>query len=157
MSLNYTEVGDLLARIAVVDSRTVDAATIALWHDLLALGGRITLVDAVAAVDAHRVAKPGVWLEPGHVIAGVKTGRRRRLAAAPADPSPPDDLDPRRYATWLDAYRTGIGDGLDPARADAEACRTVGVTRSVGQPIDPARVRAVIAGVTAATTRQASA
>ena len=64
---------DLLSIISANDHRTIGQTDIQIWQQAL---GNVTPDEAVDAVMAHIRDMPGVWLEPGHVVARVKAKRR---------------------------------------------------------------------------------
>ena len=83
--MNYTEVGTLLGRVKLGDNREIDEKGLMIedWFQTI---GHLPYDECLAAVVLHRQEKPGVWLEPGHIIAGVrilraKGERQQRIAA----------------------------------------------------------------------------
>jgi hypothetical protein len=77
--LTIDELKQVVAKIQLGDNRQVDRLVLEYWWELI---GPVHYEDALAAVSMHRREKPGVWLEPGHVIAGAKRAReiRERIA-----------------------------------------------------------------------------
>lgn len=126
--MNLAETGTLLAKIATIDSRKVDQLTIVAWHELLQT---VSLANAMDALREHRTTCPGVWVEPGHILAGAKAARRQNLDRM-RSPEPPESLNgaPAREIGWQQTYRRLIGDGLTEPEADAQACAEHGVTRA---------------------------
>lgn len=122
--MNYKEVGTLLARAKVGDNREVDDAGMLIeeWFQTL---GHLGFDECLSAVVLHRQDRPGVWLEPGYIIAGVRTIRARaeraeRIAAQmkrQALPAPRINLDRAKFEldtqAAIAAERTRRG--LDPA------------------------------------------
>ena len=64
---------NLLTIAQANDHRTFGVVDIELWCRVL---GNITETEAVDAILAHLKERPGVWLEPGHVVERVKAARR---------------------------------------------------------------------------------
>lgn len=60
----------LLAKVRLGDNRQVDEVTVVYWHELI---GDLDLEPALAALRKFRRERPGVYLEPGHLLelAGV--------------------------------------------------------------------------------------
>jgi hypothetical protein len=60
----------LLAKVQLGDNRHVDLLVIEYWHDTI---GDLPLEAALAALKRFRRERPGVYLEPGHLLelAGV--------------------------------------------------------------------------------------
>ncbi|OBB10700.1 hypothetical protein A5731_22775 [Mycolicibacterium conceptionense] len=77
--MTYDEVIDLLTAVAAVDRRTVGEADVHTWFDLLA---DVAYPDAIQAHREFRRERPGVWLEPGHILEGVRSIRRYRQPAS---------------------------------------------------------------------------
>lgn len=76
------------------------------------------------------------YVEPGHIIAGVRRIRDKRIQSMPF-PQPPAGLDAGQYAQWLADTREAIASGrYQPAPVDALTPGEVG------------RVRALVASVT---------
>lgn len=61
----------LVAKVALGDNRHVDKLVIAYWHDTI---GDLELSAAIDALRRFRRERPGVYLEPGHLLelAGVR-------------------------------------------------------------------------------------
>ena len=72
--MNYIEVGELLARIQLVDNRRVDEAVIEEWHRYLAEVD--DFAAAMEAVTLHRMESRS-WLMPVDILANIE---RIRLA-----------------------------------------------------------------------------
>ena len=78
------DVIDILTAIAVTDRRTVSGNEVTMWHKII---GDLPKDLALQAVVDHFRERPGVWLEPGHIVAGVRAIRqdramRQRLSAS---------------------------------------------------------------------------
>jgi hypothetical protein len=71
--MDREDVIDLLAIIQANDHRTVGDVDVELWQRMV---GNYTRDEAVDAIMAHIRDTPGVWLEPGHVVARVKAAQR---------------------------------------------------------------------------------
>ncbi len=63
--MTLTEMGFLLAKIQVGDNREVDEVVIAEWFDVI---GDLDFDDARDALRQFRRERPGVYLEPGHLV-----------------------------------------------------------------------------------------
>lgn len=72
--MDEREAFQLLTLASARDNRTVSQSVAMVWAADLE---RVALVDAVDALTLHYREQPGVWLQPGHVIAGA---RRVRVA-----------------------------------------------------------------------------
>lgn len=84
--MNRNDMIDLLTAVAAGDRRQVGEADITAWTAVIGDLGRD---EALAAVVVHRRERPGVWLEPGHLLAIVRAaridqGKRDDAAAARA-------------------------------------------------------------------------
>jgi hypothetical protein len=132
---------DILSIAAAVDRRTVGESDVILWHELI---GDLPKDLAQQAVIGHLREQPGVWLEPGHVVAGVRVIRReqayretdaRRLAhetrcnskAAPDDEYPVHWSAEQRVTAYWASLDTRMG--RQPVTAAATAiplCRACG-------------------------------
>lgn len=82
--MNRNDMIDLLTAIAAGDRRQIGEADIAAWTPVI---GELGRDECLAAVVVHRRERPGVWLEPGHLLAIVRAARTTqgsRAAAAAA-------------------------------------------------------------------------
>ncbi len=70
------DVIDVLTAVAAGDRRTVGHADVEFWQAVM---GDLPKTLALQAVRNHFRERPGVWLEPGHVVAGVRALRRDQL------------------------------------------------------------------------------
>ena len=73
--MNRNDLIDILTVIQVIDHRTIGEADIIAWGDLI---GELPKDLALQAVRDHRREQPGVWLEPGHIVARVRAIRQDR-------------------------------------------------------------------------------
>ncbi|WP_120338105.1 hypothetical protein [Cryobacterium soli] len=102
--MNYEQVGALLGRVKLGDNREIDDKGLMIedWFQTI---GHLPFDECLAAVVLHRQERPGVWLEPGHIIAGVrvlraKSERVERIAAQmkrQALPAPRINLDREKF------------------------------------------------------------
>ena len=130
--VNFDEAKGLVALASAVDNRQITDITVNEWmhalHDL-------EIGDCVEALREHRREKPGVYLEPGHIAAGVKriiatanqTAARQLTATydKPWHPAPSRDLMDRMSAAHRDpvlsaALRTEYHDELRAAGFDPD-------------------------------------
>lgn len=118
--MNAAEVGDLLARMALVDNRkppeTAEdkAAMILTWLQLI---GDLNHADAVQAIQEH-YRESRDWLMPADIRRRVKAIRGARLSALP-EPVPPPELleDDDAYREWVRKETKRIADGKPDLRA----------------------------------------
>lgn len=75
--MNRDEVIDVLTAVAACDRRTVGESDVTVWLSII---GDLPKNLALQAVLEHFKYRPGVWLEPGHVRAGVAEIRREQYA-----------------------------------------------------------------------------
>lgn len=130
--VNFDEAKGLVALASAVDNRQISDITVNEW--MHALRG-LEIGDCVEALREHRREKPGVYLEPGHIAAGVKrtiaTANQRaarELTATyekPWHPAPSRDLLDRMSAAHRDpilsaALRTEYHDELRAAGFDPD-------------------------------------
>lgn len=66
--MNRDDVIDVLTVVAAATRRTVGNADVQVWCGVI---GHLPKQLALDAVVQHFKNKPGVWLEPGHVVAGA--------------------------------------------------------------------------------------
>lgn len=74
--MNRNEIIDLLTVIAAGDRRTVGKTDVDFW---LTVVGDVPKDLALEAVRRHFRERPGVWLEPGHIVQGAREIQRERL------------------------------------------------------------------------------
>ena len=63
--MTIAQTAALVAKVALGDNRHVDELVIAYWHDTI---GDLDFDDALAALKRFRRERPGVYLEPGHLL-----------------------------------------------------------------------------------------
>jgi len=73
--VNRNDMVDLLTAVAAGDRRQIGEADITAWTAVIGDLGRD---ECLAAVVVHRRERPGVWLEPGHLLAIVRAARTER-------------------------------------------------------------------------------
>lgn len=73
--MNEREAFQLLTLASARDNRTVSQSVARVWAGDLE---RVRFEDAVEALTLHYRESPGVWLQPGHVIAGVRRVKDQR-------------------------------------------------------------------------------
>ena len=95
---------DLLCVIAAVDRRTIGEADVAVWHELI---GDLPKDLALQAIKDHFREQPGVWLEPGHIVAGVRAIRRDRAMREPLEAREDDELGEGYVAAMLAVAEIG--------------------------------------------------
>jgi hypothetical protein len=108
--MNASELAMLLVKIQLGDHRQVDPLVVAYWDELI---GHLDYEDAQAAVRMHRIEKPGVYLEPGHVYAGAKRAwearkreeRRHQPHIEPQVVTLDRDAFDRETENWITYYR----------------------------------------------------
>lgn len=134
--MNIIETGKLLAVIGVVDRRqSASEAEIMAWQDLLA---DINYDDAEAAVREHRRTSTD-WIQPAHVIAGVKKIRAARLKILDDLEAYPNDIEGVSYLDEKRALQRAVADGR-MTKADIAAYR------ASGRSIHLMETRGVVAG-----------
>lgn len=88
--MNWDECVDLLTVVAAYDRRQVGKVDIQAWLPIMAPW---SFDEARDAVVAHFVERPGVWLEPGFVVARCRAARQdtsmRSSAVAAVEPPLP--------------------------------------------------------------------
>lgn len=121
------EAAAVIAHAAAFDNREPSKVAPAAWAS--ALNPRISVKDACWIISDHYSRE--TWkVMPAHINERYKQVRRSRTQDMHS-PEPPAELDghPAREIEWQRAYRAAIGDGLDAAEADEQACRAVSVSR----------------------------
>lgn len=74
------DVIDILTVVAAADRRTVGQSDVEVWQAVM---GDCDKQLALQAVRNHLRERPGVWLEPGHVVEGVRAIRRDVIEREP--------------------------------------------------------------------------
>lgn len=75
--MDTREVHRLLVQASAIDGRIVTDLAVGAWVDTRGIAS-VDLDEAIAALNMHRAEKPGVWLEPGHILANVRRVREER-------------------------------------------------------------------------------
>src|SRR5690242_19905210 len=96
--MESTEIGQLLAIMAMYDYRQVDAAMVIAWEAVI---GDLPFDDARAAVIQH-YRNSDERIMPSHVVARVRAIRGDRIARG-VMPAPPAEVTdkPREYAQMM--------------------------------------------------------
>lgn len=79
--MNFEETSAIIAKAKHVDNRHVDAGMVLAWNEIL---GDLSYEDANRALIVFRRERPGVYLEPGHLLeisATWRADRKRRERA----------------------------------------------------------------------------
>ncbi|NII42132.1 hypothetical protein E9228_002790 [Curtobacterium flaccumfaciens] len=84
--MNKTEVSKLLTVASAIDHRTIDPAIVNAWHMVV---GDVPFDAAERALTAHRRNRPGVYLEPGHIIEQWRIERAKERELRGPHPAPP--------------------------------------------------------------------
>jgi hypothetical protein len=126
--MTIDELKQVVAKIQLGDNRQVDRLVLEYWWELI---GPVHYEDALAAVSMHRREKPGVWLEPGHVIADAKRAKETRERIARRSPDA-DAIEQRNKAL-------GVGPIVfDRTQFEAETRAAIEATRrSKPNPVGP--------------------
>lgn len=82
--MNAKELTTLLGRIQALDNRQVDEITIQAWTPLMT---DVAYADAVQAVNRH-FTESTAYLQPAHIIQGVRAARRLELPATMSEERP---------------------------------------------------------------------
>jgi hypothetical protein len=109
--VNVTEVGKLLALMAIYDNRKAAEPDIAAWLKAI---GDLPYADCEAAVISHYGSESTERIMPGHVRQRVRAMRSERLARE-IMPAPPPGLtdNPGAYRAALRRRISEIADGMD--------------------------------------------
>jgi hypothetical protein len=83
--MTRNELIDVLSVIAAATRRTVGETDVEIWGSVI---GHLDKDLALEAVAMHIREKPGVWLEPGHVVANARGILRDRAARSPLQLGP---------------------------------------------------------------------
>lgn len=120
--MNFADTGKLLAFIGAVDRRIPGDAEIAAWQELLA---EVEILDdALEAVREHRRTSTE-WIQPAHVLRGVKKIQATRLKILDDPEAFPNDVNGVSYLDEKRALHRAVADGrMGPA--DIAAYRASG-------------------------------
>ena len=88
--MNKTDVAKLLTIASAVDNRRITEAAVNVWHDLI---GHLDAEVAFEALRSFRRTQPGVYLEPGHILAEIR--KAKDAQGVSYHPAPPPG---KRYA-----------------------------------------------------------
>lgn len=78
--MNRDDVIDVLSVVAAATRRSVGETDVEIWLGVI---GDLDKPDALQAVRDHLRERPGIWLEPGHIVERVRATRRDRLEREP--------------------------------------------------------------------------
>ena len=78
--MNRSDVVDVLTAVAAGTGREIGEVDVQLWQSVM---GDIPKQFALDAVLTHFRERPGVWLEPGHIVQRWKDYRRDQLSREP--------------------------------------------------------------------------
>lgn len=84
--MDIQETEQLLIRASAVDSRQIEDEIVVAWQEILA---DVTYENGIRGLIAHRRNYPGVYLEPGHILQGIRQERRQREERDGIHPPPP--------------------------------------------------------------------
>lgn len=110
--MNRNDVIDVLTAVAAGTRRTVGNADVEIWGSVI---GHLDKQLALEAVAIHFREAPGVWLEPGHVIANARAIVRDRQQRAPLQ------LGPKVQRGPVEAAYEAVG----ALRVDCPACEVI--------------------------------
>lgn len=115
--MNPDEIRALLKAVASGDRRTTGPEDVHFWA-AMAVRGRWTLPEAMAALIEFRHAHPGEWLEPGHLSTIIRAARQDaalRLPAGFADMLPPPNRCPELPAfQYVPPELEAFGESAEP-------------------------------------------
>lgn len=74
--MNRNDVIDVLSVVAAATRRSVGETDVDVWQAVI---GDLSKDQCLLAVRDHLRERPGVWLEPGHIVERVKAKRRDEL------------------------------------------------------------------------------
>jgi hypothetical protein len=74
--VNRNDVIDVLSVVAAATRRSVGETDVDVWQAVI---GDLSKDQCLLAVRDHLRERPGVWLEPGHIVERVKAKRRDEL------------------------------------------------------------------------------
>jgi hypothetical protein len=125
--VNRNDVVDILTAVAATDHRTVGDWDVAMWEKIL---GPYERYAALTAVVEHFEQQPGVWLEPGHVVARIRQKRADKrwtpeetaaFEAMCEAKGEDDDAWRPRVARWF-VGQSQMPDGLRKSPFTSEEC-----------------------------------
>ncbi len=140
--MKRSEVGEILAIIALSDNRIVGEMNIRAWHDVLPEW--LTLADAKDAVRNHRRTS-AEYLKEFHVIEYAQQLRRSRMAANHVVPEIPAGLNQGQERAWTLTFWDAVKSGSTDPQGYADAALRI------QRPQLPAADRARLAALVAAT------
>lgn len=128
--MNWDECVDLLTVVAAYDHRQVGKVDIQAWLPIMSPW---MFDEARDAVVAHFVERPGVWLEPGFIVARCRAARqdtsmRSSAVAAIEPPIPAPDVAARGMAAVREVL------GAEPGESTWPAARCGWCKAAEGQP-----------------------
>ena len=134
--MNRTEAARLCRLVkACCPSQAIDEYTPDIWGEILA---SYAYADAAHVVRdlVGQPLEPGKsrYIEPGHIIGGIRRMRTQRLTEAPPS-DPPSGLSAAEYCAWQRQQRLAVAAGRAP------------MTRPVA-PANPERVAAILRAAT---------
>ena len=125
--MTRNELIDVLSVIAAATRRTVGETDVEIWGSVI---GHLDKDLALEAVAMHIREKPGVWLEPGHVVANARGILRDRAARSPLQLGPKVQEGPVKAAY----------DAVGALSADCPACEAPAGEFCVGGKGKPRRM-----------------
>ena len=142
--MNLSETTLVLAKAQAYDNRTVGAANVAAWQEVLA---DIGLDEALAAVTDH-FKNSTDYLQAAHIIRFHESGRYdgKRLLEIAGPPDYPSDLTLQAERQFRLAYQAAVRRGLPADQANAAADRELGYRRPE-LVARPASIPPVVGGV----------
>ena len=125
--MTRNELIDVLSVIAAATRRTVGETDVEIWGSVI---GHLDKDLALEAVAMHIREKPGVWLEPGHVVANARSILRDRQQRSPLQLGPKVQEGPVKAAY----------DAVGALSADCPACEAPAGEFCVGGKGKPRRM-----------------
>jgi len=110
--MNSTELGRVLARIAVADKRNIDEITIAHWNECI---GDLPYAATMTAITDH-FRNSTDYLMPAHLVRAVTAARRLELPAT-MSPEAPEDCGAHRWMPDGTCLHCTTRPALEEARA----------------------------------------
>ncbi len=134
----------ILAKCAAFDSRTIGRADAEAWADALTRSG-VTPDEALNAVGSW-YAEHRERIMPADVSQLARDARRKRSAEV-GYPDYPSGLTQIEERQWARRWHQLINEGCAPNDAAANCDAFFGIVQPALAPADPARMRALAAGV----------